>query len=132
MAIQGLSARVFFSAFDRLRPQQYCQAREATLEAAIRFFTMGNCHHMMFHEGLNSAPRNQLRLALGQRNCQGVTVEPARLAAYPEVRLSDAIAGYIRGELFRGDGARAVLANLPDLFVDLQLKMRNPPDCSGG
>ena len=49
----------------------------------------------------------------------------------PEVRLADALAGYVRAELYR-DGERAELNNLPDWFVSLEPERRNPPDDSGG
>ncbi len=130
--IQALRGRIFYCAFDRLTKDQYWPARADTLKAAISTFTPGNCHHLMAHEGLQRGPRQQLRIDLARRGCEGVTVASAQFYEDPEVRLSDAIAGYVRGELYRGDGQRAALTNIPDSFVDLGLKIRNPPDRSGG
>jgi hypothetical protein len=130
--VPGLQARIFYCPFDSLGPSEYWLARLETLVAAIAVFTPGNCHHRMAHEGLQSNTRRQLRIDLMNRGCDGVTVESAQFHAEPEVRLSDAIAGYVRGELYRGDGQRAVLTNIPHSFVNLEPKIRNPPDRSGG
>lgn len=35
---------------------------------------------------------------------------------HPEVRLADAIAGYVRGEIYRGDSQRSTLTTLPGWF----------------
>ncbi len=126
--IRALRGRIFYCAFDCLTPDLYWNARVHTLRAAISVFTPGNCHHAMAHEGLQSNPRRRLGIDLANRGCERVTVDSAQFHAEPEVRLSDAIAGYVRGELFRGDGQRAPLTNLPDSFVDLEPKIRNPPE----
>lgn len=130
--IPGVQARIFYCPFDSLTSSGYWKARVATLAAAIGVFTPGNCHHRVAHEGLQSNPRRQLRIDLTNHGCDRVTVESAQFHAQPEVRLSDAIAGYVRGELYRGDGQRAQLTNIPHAFVNLEPKIRNPPDRSGG
>lgn len=128
LAISYLQARVFYCPFDSLANHEYPRVRAETLAAAIAVFTPGRCHHRIAHEGLQSRPRQQLRLALLGRGCERVTVESAQFFAEPEVRLSDALAGYIRGELYRDEQQRAALTNLPDLFVNLEAKIRNPPE----
>ena len=120
LGIESLHGRFFFYPFDSLAPNEYWEARVSALAAAISVYTPGNCHHMMQHEGLKSNPRFQLRSDLRKRGCAGVSVETAQFVAEPEVRLSDAVAGYVRGELYRGDGSRAILTNVPDWFVNLE------------
>ena len=129
LGIPGLRGRVFYHPFDSLRMHEHSNAREDTLQRVIARFTTGrDCHHAMHHEGLKGKPRHLLRLALQDRGCDGVTVETAELKSDPEVRLSDALAGYIRAELYRGDGNRAALTNLPDWFENLEPERRNPPE----
>jgi len=130
--IPALNGRIFFSPFDALSPSDYWNARVDTLEAAIAVFTPGDCHHVMHPEGLQGNPRHQLRMELKKRGCERVTVDPAQFAMDPEVRLSDALAGYVRVEMYRGDGQRAVLTNIPAEFVNLEPKRRNPPGFPGG
>jgi hypothetical protein len=121
LGIPAIKGRVFFQGFDALPNGQRSDVNVSTLSAAIRTYTPGNCHHQMMPEGFRSAGRRyNLRCELKKRGCEGVTVESADFIAHPEVRLADALAGYIRGELYREDGTRAVLTNLPDWFVDLQ------------
>ena len=118
--IPALRGRIFYRAFDALASNEKWGARVDTLESAIAAFTPGDCHHAMFPEGLTGNPRWQLRNDLKKRGCDGVTVGSAQFHSDPEVRLADAIAGYVRGELYRGDGQRAALTNIPDWFVDLE------------
>jgi hypothetical protein len=130
--ISALRGRIFYRAFDTVAPNEKWGARVDTLESAINAFTPGDCHHAMFPEGLMGNPRHQLRMDLRRRGCDRVTVESAQFSAEPEVRLSDAIAGYVRGELYRGDGGRAILTNIPDWFLDLDATNTKPPGSSGG
>lgn len=130
--IEALRDRFFFCPYDSLAAGGYWDARLQTLAAAINVFTPGDCHHVMFHEGLQGRPRFNLRKGLRDCGCEAVSVETAQFVMDPEVRLSDAIAGYVRGELYRGDGQRAVLTNIPDGFVNLEPQIRNPPELPGG
>lgn len=128
LAIPGLNGRIFYHPFDSLTSKEYWDARLVTLTRSIGIYTPGDCHHQMFPEGLQGKPRNQLKYDLKNNGCERVTVESAQLIMDPEVRLSDALAGYIRGELYRGDGQRAALTNLPDWFLNLEPERRNPPE----
>ena len=120
LAIPGLRGRVFYRPFDSLVSKEYWEARVVTLARAIQIYAPRDCHNQMFPEGLTGNPRNQLRHDLRKKGCERVTVESAQFIMDPEVRLSDALAGYIRGELYRGDGQRAVLTNLPDWFSNVE------------
>jgi hypothetical protein len=95
------------------------RARLDTLGAAIKAFTTGDCEHLMAPEGLKGASRYQLRTGLTKAGHKRVVVESAVHKHDPEVRLADAMAGYIRGELYR-DGERATLTNIPDHFLKLE------------
>jgi hypothetical protein len=120
LAIPGLHGRIFYLAVDSLPMPRHGEPRLQALNSAIGRFTTGDCHHQMFPEGMRqSRQRHALRKALIVCGCERVTVETAQFVMDPEVRLSDALAGYIRGELYRGDGERAKLTNLPDWFLDL-------------
>jgi hypothetical protein len=118
--IGNLRGRIFYFPFDGLYTSGYWDARIQTLTRAIAVFTPGDCHHAIFHEGLQGKPRFQLKNDLRERGCERVTVDSAQLIMDPEVRLSDAIAGYVRSELYRGNGERAVLTNIPDWFENLE------------
>ena len=119
LSIPWLTGRVFYRAFDSQSASDRWPHRVDTLRAAIAMFTPGDCHHQIAHEGLTSNPRRQLRIDLMTRGCERVTVESADFLSGPEVRFSDALAGYVRSELYRGNGQRALLTNLPDSFVNL-------------
>lgn len=119
LQISGLHGRIFYRAYDSIAMGDHGGARVETLRGAISKFTPGDCHHEMYHEGLQSKPRHLLRKELRERGCERVTVETAQFIMDPEVRLSDAIAGYVRAELYRGHGQRAPLTNLPDWFIEL-------------
>ena len=41
-------------------------------------------------------------------------------------RQQSQLSAYVRSELYRGDGQRAILTNIPDYFVNLEPEMRNP------
>lgn len=119
LAIEAIRGRVFYHPFDALLAKDYWRARVTALSAAINRYTPGDCQHRMLPEGLKSNPRHQLRTDLKKCGCERVTVESAQLIMDPEVRLADALAGYVRVELYR-DGERAVLHNLPDWFLSLE------------
>jgi hypothetical protein len=128
LEIDAIRGRVFYYPFDVLHTREFFNARATALGAAITTFTPGDCHHRMFPEGLQGQPREQLKSALRAMGHKLVAAESAQFNTDPEVRLADALAGYIRGELYRGDGGRSQLTNLPDSFVNLEPKKRNPSE----
>lgn len=117
--IASLRGRIFFRAFDSLTNDQKWGAMAGALKTAIARFTPGDCHHVVYPEGLQAGPRRQLRIDLKNRGCERVSVDACRFETEPEIRLADALAGYVRAELYRGDGQRSVLTNLPDWLLDL-------------
>lgn len=126
-AVRGLEMiRVFYCPFDARIKTEISKARIDTLSAAIKVFTTGHCEHRIAYEGLKSKPREQLRKALSGMGHARVSAISAQIKEDPEVRLADALAGYIRSELYRG-GERMALTNLPDEFINLEPKIRNPP-----
>lgn len=118
--IESIRSRIFFRPFDVLAPDEQWGARIGALDAAIRTFTTGRCQHAMYPEGLTRRPREQLMDELKSKGRERVTQHAALFEVDPEVRLADALAGYIRAELYRGDGQRAALTNIPDWFVNLE------------
>jgi hypothetical protein len=127
LGINSIRGRIFYCPFDCISKSQYWQARLDALGAAIIVFTPGHCQHLMAHDGLQGNSRHQLRRGLSTNGHTGVVVESGQFENDPEIRLADAIAGYVRSELYRGDGQRSALTNIPDFFVDLEPKIRNPP-----
>lgn len=119
--LASLHGRIFFAAFDFSTSKGKWHARANACESAIRVFTPGDCQHLMYVEGLGgSQSREKLRRELRERGCERVKVEPCPFDTEPEIRLADALAGYVRAELYRGDKQRAILTNLPDWLVELK------------
>ena len=127
LGIESLRRRIFFCPFDALLDSEYWGAIQTTLDAAICVYSTGRCHHLIAHEGLQGKTRFLLRRALMKRGHSRIGMDSGQLAKDPEIRLADAIAGYVRCELYRGDSQRAVLTNIPDFFENLEPKIRNPP-----
>lgn len=128
LALPNLKGRVFYLPVDSMPMPRHGESRLYALNRAIEVFTTGDAHHQMFPEGLRqSKQRHLLRKALNACGKERVTVETAQFVMDPEVRLSDALAGYIRGEIYRGDGNRSELTNLPDWFINLEAQKDETP-----
>jgi hypothetical protein len=120
--IPYLVGRVFYVPFDQLRADETWEPRLSTLARAIDKFTLGSgrCDHEIHPEGTTGQQRHAIRRVLLRRGYRNINMKGATFKKYPESRLADALAGYIREELYRGGDERSPLTNLPNWFENLE------------
>lgn len=119
LSIRSLTGRVFYGARDRLSPADYWEARLEVLALAVGSYSNAPCRYSVAHEGFTSNPREKLRRDLVKRGVRRLEITAGEMESKPEIRLVDALAGYIRGERFGGSRASSLFPNMPGWFVDL-------------
>jgi hypothetical protein len=116
LGMGGLRGRVFFACYRNTK--DYWNLTVATLDAALHHFCGGDCRRLISHQGFNSQTRYKLRKALTARGWR-VEVDPAGQKLHPEMRLADALCGYL-GICHNEDSKVAdKFPEMPDWFVNL-------------
>ncbi len=118
LGIECLRGRAFYRSHDAISPKKYWPARIATVVEAIKAFGEGYCRFEIAHEGLTVENRERLKRELRRLNLRRLETVTGKMMHKPEIRVADALAGYVRSKLFGGTAAIA-LPDIPRWFIKL-------------
>jgi hypothetical protein len=116
-AIKGLHGAVFYRSFPQ-NEQNYWDYTASTLSSALPLFGAGRMNDVR-HQGFNFRTREKLK---GDLECSGCAFQiQTGSEKRAEIRLADAICGFLGLTLFNADSPTAKLyPAMPDWFIELK------------
>jgi hypothetical protein len=118
LKLESLKGRVFYGSRGARPLKHHGVLRVDVIEAGILALSTDENHHELAHEGLPSQGQFALRNALRGRGVKRISVVSGAEGRSPEIRLVDALAGFIRGASFADHaGHDERITDVPEWFL---------------
>lgn len=117
LSIDNLQGSVFYSAYENHDKQYWDYTVDALTRAVGRFGA--NRHSIIRHQGFNYRSREKLKAALAVSG-YSYEIQSGSQEKRAEIRLADALSGYIGLVRFSGAQTASYYPDIPAWFVDLK------------